>query len=104
MPDPIRFRGIWTGGEHGAGICLFISWFDTPGTGPKLHQHPYTETFVIRSGQARFTIAGSIVEASRGHILVVPAHTPHKFVSVGPDLLETTNIHESSSIITEWLE
>ena len=51
----------------------------TIGAGPRLHSHPYAETFVIRSGRALFTIGGETVEATAGQILVAPKDTPHKF-------------------------
>ena len=29
-----------------------------PGEGPGLHRHPYSETWIVRSGQVRFTADG----------------------------------------------
>lgn len=51
------------------------------GTGPRLHRHPYTETFVI-----------------------APAGMPHTFSVLGPGVYESVHIHESDHFVTEWLE
>jgi hypothetical protein len=34
----------------------------------------------------------------------VAADTPHKFSNLGPDFLETIDIHASEKFVTEWLE
>jgi len=104
LTDPDRFRGEWQGGARGANICVIANRIERAGGGPRLHKHPYTETFVIRSGRALFTIGGETIEASAGQILVAPANTPHKFENLGPGPLETVDIHESGTFITEWLE
>ena len=44
------------------------------------------------------------VEASAGQILIAPAGTPHKFENLGPGPLETIDIHENGSLVTDWLE
>ncbi|TKT77347.1 cupin domain-containing protein [Aquamicrobium sp. LC103] len=99
--------GKWQGaielGAHGAGLCLIFN-MTVPGRGPRLHRHPYPETFIVRSGRALFTVGDEEIEASAGQIVIVPAHTPHKFKSLGPDLMTSTHIHESGSFDTEWLE
>ena len=61
-------------------MSFFIGTFP-PGTGPGLHRHPYDETFIVEAGSATFTIADETVELAAGQIAVVPAGTPHKFVS-----------------------
>ena len=45
-----------------------------------------------------------MIEAHAGQILFVPAFTPHKFSNLGPELLETIDIHASNEFVTEWLE
>ncbi|MER8412146.1 cupin domain-containing protein [Mesorhizobium sp. M0870] len=71
---------------------------------PRLHTHPYAEIFIIRQGTGLFTVGDQEIEASAGQILIVPPNTPHKFTNLGPGPLETTDIHENGSFITEWLE
>ena len=104
LKDPNRFNGDWQGGAHGAGLCLIANHQDRVGAGPRLHRHPYVETFVILDGTGLFTIGDERIEASTGDILVVPANVPHKFENSGPGSLESLNIHESGRFETEWLE
>jgi mannose-6-phosphate isomerase-like protein (cupin superfamily) len=77
---PGNLIGRFEGRDHGASISFFIGTFDE-GTGPSLHRHPYDETFIVEAGSATFTIADETVEVAAGQIAIVPAGTPHKFVS-----------------------
>jgi len=43
------------GAAYGTGISIIFEDTDTVGAGPRLHQHPYAETFIIRSGKAELT-------------------------------------------------
>jgi mannose-6-phosphate isomerase-like protein (cupin superfamily) len=84
-----------------------VSFFLTdapPGSGPRLHTHPYAEVFVVQEGQATFEVGGATIEASAGQILVVPAGVPHKFVNSGTGRLRQTSIHTNERMVTEWLE
>lgn len=87
----------------GAGISLIIESNSRPGVGPRLHQHPYAETFVIRRGSAVFTVGSEQLVRHAGQILVVPAVTPHTFVT-GPEGYEAVHIHANLRFVTEWLE
>ena len=87
----------------GANVSLILESTTRPGVGPRLHQHPYAETFIIRRGSATFTIGPDVVSGRAGQILVVPARTPHKFVT-GPDGYEGVHIHANPRFVTEWLE
>ena len=78
---PGNLIGRFEGRDHGSSISFFIGTF-REGTGPGLHTHPYDETFIVEAGSATFTIADERVELRAGQIAVVPAGTPHKFVSV----------------------
>src|SRR5215203_1095826 len=75
-----------------------------PGTGPRLHRHPYEETFIVLDGKVRFTLGEETLEATAGQIVVVPAGTPHKFVSTGAGRLRQISIHPAARMETEWLE
>jgi quercetin dioxygenase-like cupin family protein len=77
---PGNLVGRFEGREHGSSVSFFIGTFPA-GTGPGLHRHPYDETFIVEAGSATFTIDGETVELGGGQIAVVPANTPHKFVS-----------------------
>ncbi|GAB3363698.1 cupin domain-containing protein [Amycolatopsis echigonensis] len=92
------------GYEVGSGVSVIREYTTEPGTGPRLHQHPYRETFVVQRGRALFTIGGEQREGAAGEVLVVPPNTPHKFVSLGPEPYEAVHIHENDRFVTEWLE
>ncbi|WP_161958479.1 cupin domain-containing protein [Ornithinimicrobium cavernae] len=87
----------------GAGVSLILESTTREGVGPRLHRHPYAETFVIRRGSAVFTIAGATVTGHAGQVLVVPAQTPHTFAT-GPGGYEAVHIHAAEAFETEWLE
>jgi quercetin dioxygenase-like cupin family protein len=87
----------------GANVSIILESTSQAGVGPRLHQHPYAETFLIRRGSATFTVAAEEFEAHAGQVLVVPAFTPHKFAT-GPDGYEAVHIHANSEFVTEWLE
>ena len=102
QPSPggtITFEGE----PHGSGVSFFLV-NNEPGSGPDLHLHPYSETWVVRSGRARFTADGGEVEAGPGDIFVVGAETPHKFKNIGTSRLEIVCIHASPRMIQEDLE
>lgn len=103
-PDPNRWNGELEGYPYGNGLCLIFNSTERVGAGPRLHQHPYPETFIVRTGRALFTVGDKQIEAEAGQILVVPANTPHKFANLGPGLLEQIDIHSNERFITEWLE
>ncbi len=90
------------GHEHGAQVSFFLS-HNRRGTGPKLHRHPYEETFIVEDGDVLFTVGASTIEARSGDIVVVPAGAPHKFISRGPTHRQVS-IHPVARTETEWLE
>lgn len=87
----------------GAPVSLILESTTEAGHGPRLHQHPYPETFIIRRGSATFTIGTEQFTAHAGQVLVAPPNTPHKFVT-GPGGYEAVHIHANTEFITEWLE
>ena len=90
------------GHAHGAQVSFFLS-HNRPGTGPKLHRHPYEETFIVEDGDVLFTVGESTIEAKAGDIVVVPARAPHKFVSRAPTHRQIS-IHPVPQMETVWLE
>jgi mannose-6-phosphate isomerase-like protein (cupin superfamily) len=104
LETPEVLNGEWQGEAQGAGISMIVNRIDRAGAGPRLHRHPYAETFLIRLGQALFTVGDERIRGTAGDILVVPPDTPHKFENVGSGRLETIDIHENGAFITEWLE
>lgn len=99
-----RFISNIQGAAYGMGVSLIFEDSDAEGEGPDLHQHPYSETFVIRGGRALFTVGDEQLLGVGGQVLVVPSLTPHRFEIVGPDRYVATHIHASDTFITEWLE
>ena len=101
---PELWKGEFQGGAHGADVSVVFYVTDEIGGGPRLHSHPYAETFIIRAGRALFTLGDEKIEAKAGQILVAPAGMPHKFENLGPGRLETTDIHLAGKFSTDWLE
>jgi mannose-6-phosphate isomerase-like protein (cupin superfamily) len=104
---PIELDGSaveFEGRDHGASVSVILVSTDEDGSGPKLHRHPYDETFVIRGGAALFTVGDQEVVGRAGQIIVVPAQVPHKFAKTGTERLEMMDVHASPVFITEWLE
>jgi mannose-6-phosphate isomerase-like protein (cupin superfamily) len=93
----------WEGEAYGSGVSLFLV-NNQPGEGPDLHRHPYSETWIVRSGAVRFTADGEDTEAGPGDIVVVGPETPHKFKNTGSGRLELVCVHASPRIIQEELE
>jgi mannose-6-phosphate isomerase-like protein (cupin superfamily) len=102
--DDVDWNDEVEGETIGSGVSVILVYSQRDGAGPRLHQHPYTETFVIRRGRALFTVGGEQTEATGGQVLVVPAFTPHRFAVIGPSPFVSTNIHASPKFVTEWLE
>ncbi|KKB12905.1 cupin [Devosia geojensis] len=101
---PDAWSGEWQGAAHGSGVSVIFVTYDKPGGGPRLHTHPYSETFIVRRGRALFTLGDEEIEAAAGQIVVAPANVPHKFTNLGPGVLEQIDIHANPTFVTEWLE
>jgi quercetin dioxygenase-like cupin family protein len=102
LPGPPDGRSF-VGADHGGlPISLFLV-HAPPGSGPRLHRHPYPEIFVIDTGQAAFQVGDSHLTAHAGDVLIAPAGAAHRFTSTGDDRLRLTAIHTASTMQTEWL-
>ncbi|NMG39118.1 cupin domain-containing protein [Chelativorans sp. ZYF759] len=96
--DPSRegaWRGSLAGEAIGGTVTVLAYGNDTPGEGPRLHVHPYDETFVVIAGRARFFVGDEVVEAGAGEAVLGPAGVPHRFENMGPGRLQTIDIHHS---------
>lgn len=91
------------GQSSGAGVSFFLVELE-PGKGPRLHKHPYPETWIVQSGQAAMTVDGEEVIASSGDIVVVGPETPHRFIAIGGDRLVIVCIHAADRFINQWLD
>ena len=78
--DHGRFEGA---GAGPAGISLILDQSE-PGGGPRLHRHPYDETWLIQEGNLLFQVGDRVAPATVGDIVIAPPHTPHRFTNQGP--------------------
>ena len=93
----------FVGRDHGADISYFYV-DNEPGEGPGLHWHPYTETWVVIEGTARFTTGDHTFEASEGDTATVPTGVWHGFKNIGTSRLRMLCIHASDVIVQTWAE
>lgn len=92
------------GGKYGPSTVSIILDQSPPGGGPKLHRHPYDESWVVMEGHVRVWIGDECGEAGEGDIVTTPPNTAHKFQNVGDSPLRLVCIHSSPWFKTEWLE
>jgi mannose-6-phosphate isomerase-like protein (cupin superfamily) len=94
----------YEGAVHGPSTVSLIFSENPPGRGPRLHRHPYDETWIVQEGRVQLWIGEESREASVGDIAVAPPNTPHKFTNIGQDVARLVCIHASPNFSTEWLE
>lgn len=114
MTETIDFRHLLSGGirsfrfegyQHGGlDASFFIIHYREPGTGPKLHTHPYPEIFITLEGEALMTHGDEQRVLRAGDIVIVPAETPHKFISQGEIPLKQVDIHVTDKMVQVDLE
>jgi mannose-6-phosphate isomerase-like protein (cupin superfamily) len=75
-----------------------------PGKGLGLHQHPYSETCIVLSGQAAMVVDGEEVVACAGDVVVIGSATPHRFTAIGDERLDMVCVHASYRFIIESLD
>jgi quercetin dioxygenase-like cupin family protein len=75
-----------------------------PGSGPRLHTHPYGETWVVVEGRISFTNGEETGEATAGDVVYVAPGEPHKFKVLSDHRIKMICIHQSERFITNWLE
>jgi mannose-6-phosphate isomerase-like protein (cupin superfamily) len=90
------------GEPYNAGISVILV-DNEPGQGPALHVHPYSETWIVRSGRALMRAGDEEIEAEAGDIVIVERDTPHGFRNLGPERLEMVCIHAAGRMVTTWL-
>jgi len=98
---------LWTGEFQGRGldsdVSLIFTRLTAVGEGPRLHRHPYSETFILRKGTVEFSDGQRVFKATAGQIVVIPANTPHRFRSIS-GAVEMIDVHASPVFITTWLD
>lgn len=90
-----NWRGTIEGTSLGTDVTILFYATEKVGEGPRWHVHTYDEVFIVRKGEALFTIGDEKIRATAGDILMGPANVPHKYHNIGPGTLETTDIHLS---------
>ncbi len=95
--------GNLEGAAHGATTSLILDRSE-PGEGPRLHKHPYDETWLVIAGNLTFTAGDQELQAGPDDIVIVPPDTPHKFTNHGPERARLVCIHANATFETEWLE
>ena len=90
---------LFEGAEHGGGveISVFLTTWP-PWRGPRLHQHPYAEVFLIQEGEALFSVDGEELTLAADHVVVVPADTPHRFENSQEAPLQVLSIQPSQRV------
>ena len=92
---PAPWRGFLNGETLGGPVTVLTYGTDVPGEGPRLHVHPYDETFVITEGRARFFVGETVIDAVAGEVVLGPKGVPHRFENLGPGRLQTIDMHHS---------
>jgi mannose-6-phosphate isomerase-like protein (cupin superfamily) len=103
-PIDLPFDANVEGYAIGSQVSIIQEFTDKVGSGPRLHRHPYTETFIVRRGAALFTLAEERVVVSGGQVVVASALLPHRFEVLDRGLFESIHIHANDRFVTEWLE
>jgi quercetin dioxygenase-like cupin family protein len=85
-------------GRDEAPVSIFITEY-ARGRAPDPHFHPYPEVFVVLDGTAEFTAGDERLTVTGGHVVVVPARTPHGFKGAGDDTLRVVSVHPSESVV-----
>jgi quercetin dioxygenase-like cupin family protein len=95
--------GSLRGVDHGATISLILDASE-PGQGPRLHRHPYDETWLVQEGILTFQLGEERITVGPGDIVIAPPGVPHKFTNDGPGRSQLVCIHANPTMVTEWLE
>jgi quercetin dioxygenase-like cupin family protein len=105
LSGPVTNEGgelrLLSGSDHGLATSVMHSQV-APGSGPRRHQHPHAEIIVLHSGQGRFEVGGTQLDAVAGDMLIVPPDAWHAFVNTGTDFLRLTAIHENPRAVTDF--
>ncbi len=98
-----EISALFEGADHGGvDISMFVTTWPT-GRGPRLHEHPYAEVFLVQEGEALFEVDGRRCTVAADHIVVVPAQTPHRFENAGAAPLRLLSIQPSPRVVQTWV-
>ena len=91
------------GGRHGPSSVSFFLVHNRPGEGPKLHHHPYDETFIILEGRVLVRVGSETVDGGPGDIVIGPPGIPHGFTNLGPGQARLVCIHGAPAMKSEFI-
>ena len=98
-------HGRFEGAAYGPTTISMILDVEQPGGGPRLHRHPYDETWIVLEGEDLvFEVGDRRARARAGDIVLAPPGVAHKFTNRGADPASLICIHASPSFVTEFLE
>jgi quercetin dioxygenase-like cupin family protein len=103
IPASVAQSSNVVGAEHGATISVILD-HSGPGEGPRLHRHPYDETWIVQEGTLTFQLGDDRFTVGPGDVVIAPPNTPHKFTNDGPGRSSLVCIHANPTFDTEWLE
>jgi mannose-6-phosphate isomerase-like protein (cupin superfamily) len=99
-PHHPEVEGTASGGD----VSVIVIDTAEGGAGPRLHRHPYPETFVLVEGEVRFWVGDEDFIAKTHSVQVAPPMSPHRFEVTGASHTHMVAIHASPRFVTEWLE
>jgi mannose-6-phosphate isomerase-like protein (cupin superfamily) len=89
---------LFEGGKVGdVAVSMFITRYELD-EGPDLHLHPYPEVFLVEEGEATFTVGEDELKVAAGHVVVVPAETPHGFKNRTGGIVRVVSVHPSPEV------
>jgi quercetin dioxygenase-like cupin family protein len=92
------------GGRYGPASLSFFLVHNHPGQGPRLHHHPYDETFVILEGNVEVQVGDETINGGPGDIVIGPPDVPHGFRNIGPGRARLVCIHAAPEMQSTFLE
>ena len=92
--------GVTSGGD----VSVIVIDTAEAGAGPRLHRHPYSETFVLVDGEVHFWVGDDDFVAHGHSVQVAPPMSPHRFEVTGTSHTHMVAIHASPRFVTEWLD
>ena len=75
-----------------------------PGTGPRVHRHPYPEVFVVEAGAATFRLGDEDVVVGAGPRRRQPVGRAARVPEHRHGRAPAHRIHGAGRFATEWLE
>jgi mannose-6-phosphate isomerase-like protein (cupin superfamily) len=99
-----HWRGEFEGGAYGANICVIFVRTEKIGDGPRLHRHPYPETFIVRNGRGAVYRRRRNDRCGRRQIVVCPANVPTNSLTSPRPCLSRSITMRLGLFETIWLE